>query len=69
MTSIEIIEKLYSAGANSKKELLDALEDGLTLKTFGITEQYEVDQAYSIVYDSDIDEHLADGGTIGNYQW
>jgi len=69
MTSIEIIEKLYSAGANSKKELLDALEDGLTLKTFGITEQYEVDQAYSIVYDSDIDEHLADGGTIATYQW
>ena len=70
-TAIEIIETIHSAGADSKEEILDVLEDGERLKFIGIydEDQESVEQAYDMVKNSDIDAHLDHGGTIGNYQW
>lgn len=71
MNAITIIETIFSAGADSKKAMLNTLEDGAALKILGITDddQLDVEQAYDMIKNSDIDDYLADGGKIGSYQW
>ena len=71
MDAMKIIETVYDAGATTKKVMLETLEDGEAMLSLGITDadQDDVEQAYQMLGDSDIDKHLAAGGMLGNYQW
>lgn len=69
MNALEIIETLVEDGATDRQSMLDALCDGEYLAQSGITDEDAVGEAFHMIGDSDIDEHLANGGTIGNYQW
>ena len=71
MNAGEILQALYDAGAENEKTMCDALCDGAALAELGITDEDKpaVEQAYNMVSESDIDAHLANGRTIGNYQW
>ena len=71
MNAGEILQVLYDAGAETETAMCDALCDGAALLEIGVTDedQAAVEQAHWMVSESDIDSHLANGGTIGNYQW
>ena len=71
MNAVEIIKGIVEAGAENKKAIIDVLEDGEVLKSFGITDkdQSEVEEAHWVVKNSDLGDHLASGGTVVIYPW